>query len=144
MVLDTQLSLLTSMYNLLTADATLKAAMGGTVRLYPVQAGPDSTFPFIVHSIDISPSEPFPMRTGTYQVDIFSNTDNVSEALSVRQRLITLLDELTFTATEVQSCRVWLQTEGFIPDIEFGIWHYSLQFNLRWYRRSEVAAILAR
>ena len=144
MVLDTNLSLLTYIYDRLTTDATLKSACGGTVRLYPVQASPDTEFPFMVHRFDGGQLEPFPMRETTYYLDIFSNTDNVTEVLSIRQRIMTLIDQYSFSTTEVQSARMWLQTDGFVGDIEDGIWHYTLQFNMRFYRKSEIAAILAR
>lgn len=144
MVLDPVLSLLGQLYTNVSGDTSLKSTMGGTVRLYPVQAAPDTVFPFMVHRLDLSLVEPFPLRQGTYYIDIFSDSDNMAEALAIRQRLMTLLDEQIITTTEVNSARIWLQTEGFIPDLENGIWHYSIQFNVRCYRAEEVAAILTR
>ena len=141
---DTQRSVLGSIYDTLSADSTLKTAMGGTVRLYPVQAAPDTLFPFMVHRLDMGMLEPFPMREATYILDIFSDGDNINEITTIRQRLITLLDEKLFSTTDVVSIRMWLQTEGFVPEIESGIWHYAIQMNVRMYRKGEVAAILAR
>ncbi len=144
MVLDTNLSLLSALYTVLTADATLKDAMGGTVRLYPVQATEDAVSPYLVHRIDGGLVGDFwPIRQSTYQLDAWSETDNVTEILAIRKRIIELLDERIFTATEFQSARLWLQTDGFIPD-DLSVWHYSFQWNLRLYRKSEAAAIISR
>jgi hypothetical protein len=142
---DTQLAVLDAIYDILVADTALKSAMGGTVRLYPVQASPDTAFPFLVHRLDINGDEPFPMRNATYYLDVFSDTVNITEVTTIRQRLINLLDEYIFTVTDaVQSARIWLQTDGFVPEVETGVWHYALQFNIRLYRTGEVAAIIAR
>jgi len=144
MVLDTSLSLLSALYTVLTGDATLKAAMGGTVRLYPIGASEDAVFPYLVHRIDGGPVDDFwPVRQSTYQLDAWSQTDNVSEILAIRKRIIELLDEYQFEATEFGAARLWLQTDGFIPD-DLSTWHYTFQWNLRFYRITEAAAVIAR
>lgn len=145
MTLDTQKSLLTKLWTILTGDTDLKAAMGGTVRCYLTWAKPDTDFPYLVHRIDIGPAEPFPMRLATYYLDIWSYRPNAFDEITpIRKLIIELLDELEPTTDEIAGGRLWLQTEGFIPESEQGIWHYALQFNLRYYRKSEVAAIIGR
>lgn len=147
-ILDTQKSLLTSLWTILTGDDVqdigLQTIMGGTVRLYLTWAEPDAEFPYLVHRIDIAPAEPFPMRLATYYLDIWSDSPNADELLAIRKRIIELLDELEFDTNEVTAARLWLQTEGMIPEVEGGIWHYSLMFNLRYYRSSETLAIIGR
>ena len=142
MVLDTQASLFTVLYDLLTADATLKSEMGGTVRLYPVWAEPDAPFPYLVHRLDIRDDEPFPMQIGTYIIDIWSYSPSASEALSIRKRVIELLDLQNISTDEVSNFRVGKQTDGFIPESTQNIWHYTIQFGARFYRAAEVAAII--
>jgi len=135
--LDTQESVLTAVYTLLVADTTLKTAMGGTVRLYPVWAPPDATFPYLVNRLDMIASDPFPARAGTYIVDIWSNSVAASEIVAIRKRLIELLDEYMFNTTDVKNIKLMLQTDGFIPETEPDIWHYTIQFNVRLWRQSE-------
>ncbi len=144
MVLDTQKSLLTYLYNLLTTDSDLQTAMGGAVRLYLTWATPDAAFPYLVYRIDISAAEPFPMRQSTLYLDIWSDSPNADETLAIRKLVIELLDELEPSTDEIAGARLWIQTDGFIPESDQGIWHYALQFNLRYYRKSEAAAIIAR
>jgi len=144
MVLDTETSLLTYIWTLLTGDNTLKAAMGGTVRCYLTWGAPDATFPYLVHRIDIAPAEPFPMRQATYYLDIWSDSPNADEILAIRKIIIELLDELEPTTDEIKGARLWSQTEGFIPESEQGIWHYAIQWNLRYYRKAETASIIGR
>lgn len=144
MVLDTQKSLLTYLYNLLTTSSDLQTAMGGTVRLYLTWAIPDAAFPYLVYRVDVSAVEPFPMRQATLYLDIWSDSPNADETLAVRKLIIELLDELEPSITETAGVRIWLQADAFIPESDQGIWHYALQFNLRYYRKSETAAIIAR
>lgn len=144
MTLDTQKSLLTYIWTILTTDPDLQTAMGDTVRCYLTWAEPDAPFPYLVHRIDIAPQEFFPMRQATYYLDIWSNSPNADEILVIRKRIIELLDELEFSTDEVKAARLWSQTEGFISEPSEGIFHYALQFNLRYYRASETAAIIGR
>lgn len=142
--IDTQKSILTHLWELLTEDTDLQAAMGGTVRCYLTWANPDAEFPYLVHRIDIAPSEPFPMRLATYYLDLWSDSPDADEILSIRERIIEILDELEPVTDEIKAARLWLQTEGMIPETERGIWHYALQFNLRYYRKAEAASIISR
>lgn len=141
---DTQLSLLTYLYNLLTQDPDLQTFMGGEVRLFLTWAQLDAQFPYLVHRIDIAPAEPYMIRQATYYLDIWSGKVNALEALVIRQRILALLDELEFSTDEAVGCRLWLQTDSFIPETEDGIFHYAIQMNLRYYRASEVDSIISR
>lgn len=143
--LDTQLSIATHLFNLLTADTALKAAMGGTVRLYPIMAPEDAVFPYLVHRQDYRPAgNIYPLVQGTYLLDIWSNSPTMTEILNIRKRIIELLDELEFATIEVAGARLWIQTDGFVPETEPDIWHYATQWNLRFYRVSETEAIVGR
>jgi len=144
-VKDSQKSILDYIYTLLTSDATLKAAMGGTVNLYHTWATPDATFPYLVNRLDIRSTEFFPNQISTYYIDIWSdNSDSNAEVLPIRQRIIGLIDELQFDTTECVNGKIWKQTDGFIPETEPDIWHYTMQFNLRFYRKSETSVIISR
>ena len=129
---DTQKSLLTAIYNRLTADAGLITTCGGTVRLYPVWAEPDAKFPYLVHRIDFQgwTEDYSPMRTGKYLVDLWSYSANADSILAIRTEVLRLLNGLTFSTAEVDVARLWLQTDGFIPESTQGIWHYTMQFTI--------------
>jgi len=144
--MDIQEALLTYIYNRLTTDTGLKADMGGTVRLALAWAKPDTTFPYLVHRIDVGADPLFIMRRATYYIDIWSDSPNASEILAIREEIITSLDELEFNTAsdEATRARFLLQTESFIPETEDGIWHYAIMFNLRFFRNAEITAIDAR
>ncbi len=145
MVLDTQESLLTYIHNLLTGDIDLKAAMGGTVRLELTWAKPDMEFPYLVHRIDIGVDPFWPARRAVYYLDIWSdNPSAFAEITPIRKLIIELLDELEFSTDEVDRADFYLQTDGFIPETEQGIWHYAIMFNLNYFRYAEITAIDAR
>ncbi len=133
MTVDTQKSILTYIYTRLTTDATLVTACGGTVRLYPVWATPDAAFPYLVNRIDLSgwSVDYSPLRTGTYIIDLWSDSTNADEVLAIRNEVKRLLNGLEFSTAEVDMAKIWLQTDGFIPEETQNIWHYTMQFNLR-------------
>jgi len=141
MVLDTQVSLLTYLEARLTDDTDLQDAMGGTVRLALVWAPPDYEFPYLVHRIDINVDPFWPARNSVYYLDIWSDSPNANEILAVRKIIIELLDELRFSTDEVDRADLYLQTDGFIPESEDGIWHYAIMFNMDYFRYSEITAI---
>jgi len=145
MTVDIQESLLTSIYNTLTTDDTLKACMGGTVRLYPIWAPPDAEFPYLVHRIDMANVADWsPVRKCTYYLDIWSHSSSAEEVLDIRKQLMTLLDNLEFSTNETTVAWLWIQTDGFIPESTVGIWHYACQFNLGWLRDAQIGALLKR
>ena len=144
MTLDIQESLLTKLYTTLTADTTLQTAMGGTVRLYPVWAKTDATFPYLVHRIDMRVGGIFPEAIGTYLLDIWSDSPNAAEIVLIRKRIIELLDQVQFNTTEVKNVTIRIQTDGFVPETEEGIWHYTFQFSISLWRYSETVYIISR
>lgn len=143
MTLDTQESLLDALYTRLTADATLKTAMGGSVALYPVWAKSDATFPYLVHRIEMRTGSPWPERLGTYLLDIWSNSPIATEIVAIRKRIIGLLDEYQFNTTDVKNIKLELQADSFVPETEPDIWHYAFLFNLRLWRQAEAVVILS-
>ncbi len=142
MTIDTQKSLLNHLWSLLTEDATLKTAMGDTVRCYLTWAEPDAVFPYLVHRIDFR-REPgtYAVKRATYYLDIWSDSSNADEILLIRERLIQLLDELIFSTDDVSRVHIEIATEGFIPEAEQGIWHYATMWDIIFRRDSEAAAI---
>lgn len=143
--MDTQQRIITQIHSSLAGDTDLQTIFGGTVRVFPVWAPPDAEFPYIVHRAEMIRVEDFfPMRSGTLIVDAWSYSPNVEEVTNIRERVIAALDELDFSATEISHCRVFLESDGFVPETEADVWHYTCQFNIRLYRKAEVASILAR
>jgi hypothetical protein len=145
MTVDIQESLLVKLYGVLTDDATLASYMGGTVRLYPVWAPPDATFPYLVHRIDMSRvADWWPIVRCTYLLDIWSYSPSAEEALDIRMRIMSLLDNLESSTDETTEFWLWRQTDGFIPETEENIWHYACQFSLKWLKDSEIGVPLKR
>ena len=143
--LDIQKSLLTDIYNLLTADTTLKSNMGGTVRLYHTWAETDAVFPYLVYRIDMgNVADWCPQRKCTLYLDIWSDSTNADEALDIRKQIVTLIDNYHSSTDETSEFFIWLQTDGFVPEAEEGIYHYAMQFNLKFVRDSHIGALLYR
>lgn len=144
MTIDIQESLISALYARLTADTTLKTNMGGTVRCYLVWAKTDATFPYLVHRLDMRAGDIWPEKKGTYIIDIWSYSPSATEIVAIRKRVIELLDQLLFNTTEVKNVYMELTSDGFIPETEPDIWHYSLLFSIGLWRQSETVYILDR
>lgn len=145
MTVDIQKSILTAIYNELTADTTLKAAMGGTVRLYPVWAKVDATFPYLVNRLDMANvGDRSPQRKCTYYLDIWSDSPNADETLTIRKQIMTLIDNLDSSTAETTEYFMWIQTDGFVPETTPNIWHYAMQFNLTYLRDEQIGVVYKR
>jgi len=143
---DIQKSLLAYIDNLLMTDSNgLQEAMGGAVRLYPVWAKPDAVFPYLVHRIDMGILGDWsPEAVCTYYLDIWSDSPNAEEILAIRKLIMGMLDGLIFSTDETTDCHLWIQTDGFVPEVEQGIWHYTCQFNLKWLKDAQIGTLLMR
>lgn len=142
---DTQVSLITYLYNVLTQDSTMQTRMGGSVALHHVWAPPDATFPYLVHRADLRQREGnFPLMKAVYNLDIWSYSSQASEITLIRERIFQLIDQLFFHTTEVSNAKVMIQAEGFVPETEPDTWHYNMQFDIDYYRKSETISIIGR
>jgi len=138
-------SLLTAIYNLLTADDILKSRMGGSVRLYPVWAVPDAVFPYLVHRLDMRPLADYsPQSKSTYLLDIWSHSPSMKETLDIRERLMELLDGLDSSTDETSEFWLWKQGDGFVPETSENIYHYACQFSLKHTNDAQVGVVLRR
>lgn len=145
MTVDIQESLITEFYNLLTGDATLQGLVGGTVRLYHVWAADDASFPYLVHRIELRSIGAFNIEPeGTYLIDIWSYSPSSEEALDIKQRLMTLLNNRAAATSETTSYRIWWQTDTFVPESTPDVWHLAMQFNLKHLKDDEVGVLLNR
>jgi hypothetical protein len=144
MTTDIQTSLMTALYNLLTADATLQTAMGGTVRLYPVWAKKDADFPYLVHRIDMRHADWNPVIECTYLIDAWSYSTNATAVVAIKNRIVALLDNRDSSTTETTNYHTWIQTETFVPESTDQIFHYAMQFNLKWTLDANIGTLLYR
>ena len=148
--MDLQTALNSKLHSVMTGDATLATAMGGSVALYPVWAKSDAPMPYICHRFDLRPNDgEWVTRSGTYVVDIFSSSNNFAEAMAIKDRIITLVDHQSWDISSggtvyVRGLRLDLQTEGFVTEETEEVWHYVMQFNVRLIRRGEISNIVTR
>ena len=144
MTTDIQTSLMTAIYNLLTTDATLMSSCGGSVDLYPVWAKKDADFPYLVHRIDMSYEDWNPVILCTYFIDVWSYSTNATEVVAIKNRIIALLDNRDSLTAETTNYHTWLQSETFVPESTDDIWHYAMQFDLKWIKDANTGTLLYR
>ncbi|MBA7564462.1 hypothetical protein ES708_06125 [subsurface metagenome] len=146
MTVDIQQSLLNHLWSLLTTNEDVRRAMDRTTYLlYHTWADPDAIFPYMVHRIDMGILGDWsPEAMCTYYLDIWSHSKEVTEILAIRKLIMELLDNIEFSTTETTEVHIWIQTDGFVPEVEQGIWHYACQFNLKWLKDAQIGQILKR
>lgn len=142
---ETQAPLIKHLWDLITADAGLKEAMQGTVRLHFGMALKDTPFPYLVHRIDNDYDPNGMVVSGTYYIDTWSYSKTHEEALKIRGELLRILDKRKFIVGDaICRVRMLLQTEGVIPEEVEKIQHRAAQFWMRYDRKVELEQILAR
>ena len=141
---DIYTDLITFVDTTLRADTELATAMGGDVRIQPVWHQPDTPFPFIVQTLSMSSSEPWPMQDATLWLHLWSKTPSASQVIKMRERVSVLLEARRFTLPSSTTCRCRLISDGLLPDPEPGIWHMAMQFSVRLYKSTEADLILSR
>ena len=144
MAIDTDKSIIDYIFARLTTDTSLKATMGGTVRLYREWAVPDAAFPYLVHRLEHIANDFYPICAARYYLDIWSDSPDSQETTSIRKRIIELLDEIEFSTTEADRAVFCMKINRFEPEAEQDIWHYAFEFNLDYFRNSEIDSIESR
>jgi Protein of unknown function (DUF3168) len=135
--------ILTKIYSTLTADTTLKTLMGGTVRLFPDKAPPDTVFPYLVYHLDMTQKADWSLEViCPLIINIWSAQPTLDECLDIRDRLATLLDGLDTTNEGVEFW-IWEQTRG-PSEEDLNPRHYIYHLNLKWIKTAQIGVLLKR
>ncbi len=145
MTVDARRSLIEYLWTRLTTDATLQSAMSGTVRCYLAEAETDAEFPYLVHRVEVGvvPGT-HAVQRASYFLDVWSDSPNAEQITTIRERLVTLLDELIFDTDDVKRVHIEFFSDTDMPEPEVGIWHYATMWELIFIRKSEVTNINGR
>lgn len=142
--MDTVAALIGELYRRLTGDLEMQTIFGGPVRLYYVWAQTDAQLPYLVHRLENGPGEEWPLAEATYYLDLWDYSPNANRILSIRKRVVELLDWQCFSLPEAGAVRLERQFDGPIPEDTPQIWHHATQWRVRYYRTAEAAAVLQR
>jgi len=146
-MVDTVNAIITAIYDILTTDSTLKSLCGGAVRLYFPMSATNPDFPYLNHNLKpgVVP-EQWSIVNADYFLDIWDYSDTAARALSIRDRVITLLDQRTITTAggEIVGGRLRFDNDGFRDTDLERLWHYAMVGTLRYARKAEIANILGR
>ena len=85
-----------------------------------------------------------PQRRCTYYLDIWSDSTNAEEVLSIRKQIMSLIDNKDSSTDETTEYFMWIQTDAFIPETTTGIYHYAMQFNLTYLRDEQIGVVYKR
>lgn len=145
MTVDVRRSLIDYFWDRLTTDSSLQTIMGATIRCYWEKAVANANFPYLVHRLSIR-AEPgtYVVQRATYYLDIWSDSDDAAEITNIRERIVQLLDHLSFNTDDVKSVHIELLSDDDVPTDEQGIWHYAIIFELIFRRDSEASSIESR
>ncbi len=141
MAVETGQAVTTAIWARLTADATLKSTLGGTVNLYRVMAPQDPTMPYLVHRLSSS-GDAF-HSTHTYLLDIWDYAETPARVDSAADRIRILLHEWRFTtaASEASGLMEWF-SGGYIPTDAERVWHFATQWSVRLVAGRDITSIV--
>lgn len=131
----------TAIWTRLTADATLKSTLGGTVYLYRVMAPQDPTMPYGVHRFSMG-GDLF-HGTHTYLLDWWDYAETPARIDSAVDRTKALLHEWRFTtaANEAVGLLSWF-SGGLIPTDAEKVWHMATQWSVRLGACRDITAVV--
>lgn len=129
---ETSQAVTVALYDRLTTDATLKATLGGTVRLHLVMAPQDADMPYLVHRLDLN-GELF-LGTNTYLLDLWDYNESPERLLEALDRIKVLLHEwgVATASSEIGAGRMEWFSGAFIPTDGERVWHYATQWSIRF------------
>jgi hypothetical protein len=143
---DATQAVLADIWDTLTADTTLKALSGGTVRLFRTQANENPTSPYIVHELswNTDGGDDWAACDGPeYLVDIFCEGEVPDVVDAIADRIIKLLEGRQATTPEGDACyTLSLFSAGNIPTGSHTEWQRSLAFWIYAMAIGQVAAIV--
>jgi len=133
------------LFTYLRADTTLTDDLMGNSNIHEGLSYRSKVFPYVIFAInpDIDLETPVVVDCDL-QVDVWDKPDNglTTRIFGIRNRLIKLLDQHTFTLTgdEAKGIRIYLNSMGFVqrdPDNEF-VMHIIMLFTLRYIRSEDL------
>lgn len=140
---DLQKAFRKELYDLLTGDAKLKTLLSNPVRLYHVWAEKNAKLPYLVYRIASEGTDVLALGRGVLYLDAWDHSRSTDRLASVRGRLIELLEERTFCLTEGRF-DLYSGTDGFTPEPDDEIKHWSSVWSLRYTRLGEVNRVAGR
>jgi len=133
MAVETGQAIITAIYNRLTADTALKAAMGGSVRLYRVMAPADPDMPYLVHRME---SAAYDHSQSTYWLDLWHYGADSATVDTIIERIRVLLENWRITTgdSEIGAGRMLFNPKGsgFVPSDNNLVWHYSTMWTIHY------------
>jgi len=141
--MDLRQALLTEIDDRLTGDAILQGICGGTVRLVNGMAPPNTAFPYLTHRFTVEVGASWALADGTWLLDLWDHSPNSARLLSIRHRVITLMDKLVLTPADEDIIMLQIdfarESEGptDAPDVHRLMTQWSLNFD----RQVEVEAV---
>lgn len=125
-------SVLSALLAPLNADATLTGLLPGGIHTTWATGG---TLPRMILAYDSQRTPGYKIRTGTLSIDVFTRVNSVATAITVRDRVIELLEGAILDSDETgPTLRVTLLSEATIPEPDDRSAHYTMALALRFYR----------
>lgn len=151
MSMSTHEAIITALWSTIKGDPEMQAIMAhhppSQEWLYWTWAETDAPFPYLVHRLDdaVVPDQ-WGMSQATYYLDLWDDSPNAGRILTMRGRLIALLDRSTVEVPgkEVLAARMFLDSTGAVPEPEPGIHHYAMLWTIRYARQADIVEITKR
>jgi len=112
--------------------------------IYSVWADEDADFPYLVYRLDNDYTPGGYITSGTLYVDLWDYNQLERRILQCRGHVLRLLDRkvVKCIGESISAARIWIQTDGYVPEEARNIWHRAMQFNVRYDRMLELEQIM--
>src|SRR5690606_30621412 len=108
--------------------------------LYLDWAERDAPFPYLVHSLETDPQQPWAIEQGRYTIDIWDYGPNKNRLLAIRSRVITLLNRypLVIPGEGAAAFRMFKGRDRPRPTDADDVHRRSMEWRFRYVAQSEV------
>lgn len=145
--MDHRKAVITALYNELTTDPALQGLCGGAVRLSDGMPPPNTQFPYLTQRVALEVNDAsWAQAEGDWYLDIWDHSPNEDRLLDIRQRVITLMDQLILQPAggEVVVMEIRFVRDNKGPTDAPDVHRLMLQWKLHLDRQVEVVAVLTR
>jgi hypothetical protein len=134
------MSLITAIYNHLTADTELaqllaKDPLTNAAAIYEQWAHEDAAMPYIVQTHTSRQGNHFAKVDALATFDIFTDQGSIN-AEAIRNRLIKLLDQLAIEVENENTARFYYARDLNIGDPELEVTHWQTAFDVAFWRKN--------
>lgn len=135
-------------YNLLTGNADLTAMLAKSVidplqpAIYDAWPGDNAVMPYMIYSMQNNEGQHWAQVAADLQLDIFSNSGDTTEAEAIKDKALEVLAWQKITNSTEGIITIYPGgNDSEIQEPEPGVCHWNIDFLVKYWRQSLIAAV---